>query len=151
MTSTEPARCRVIAASASAERARGCGDCVRMTRGGARKQQAGDFVDGFVAHGAVDKMDSAAGELLVPESDELARAGRIVRAVQVDRGPFLQPFETAGPAHLREATRDGGVIHGEAALGEQARCGDGRERVAHLEAAGERQARSRFARVALPG
>ena len=71
-----------------------------------------------------------------------------MRAIEVDGRAFLQPLEAPRPAHLGESARDGGVVDGEAALGEQARRGDGGERVAHLKASGERQANFDFRRLA---
>ena len=151
MTSTESARwlrhCRERLRGKSARLAR-----LREDHGGrARKQQAGDFVDRFVPHRAIDEMDSAPGELLVPKRHKLPRARRIVRAVEIDRRRILQPFEASRPANRREPAGDRGVIDGEAALGEQPRRRDGSQRVAHLKAPGQRQANLDLARRALPG
>ena len=105
----------------------------------ARKKQARDFIDGFVAHGSVDQENISPGQECVPEDGDFARAGGIVRAVQVNFGPLGDAFQAAGPGRRRDAARDGVVIDGRAALGKHARRGDRRERVADLEASRERQ------------
>ena len=68
-----------------------------------RKKQTGDFVDGFIAHGAVNEVNAAVGELFFPECREFARASRIVGAVEIDGGAILEAFDAAGPADCGEA------------------------------------------------
>ena len=82
------ARCAVISASSGAEIARGWRGSVRMTASRVRKQHAGNFVHSFIAHRAVNQKNSAAGEILFPEFQQFARAGGIVRAVEIDGGLF---------------------------------------------------------------
>jgi hypothetical protein len=119
----------------------GAGLCGRRENhgGSVGEKKSGDFVDGFVAHGSVDQENFAAGEELLPEDGDFARPGGVVRAVNVNFGALADAFETAGPRGGGEAARDGFIVDGRAALGQHARGGEGRERVANLEPAGEAQ------------
>ena len=66
-------------------------------RGGVREKQAGDFVHGFIAHGAIDKNDAAVRKFLLPEAEKLAGAGGVVGAVEEEGGAVVKAFEAAGP------------------------------------------------------
>ena len=76
----------VISASTAAEMARGWRGSVRITESALREKQAGDFVYGFIAHRAVNQKNPAAGEIFLPEFQQFARAGGIVRAIEVQIG-----------------------------------------------------------------
>src|SRR5712691_2776813 len=93
--------------------------------GRARKQQAGDFIHRFIAHRAIDQVNPPGREMLLPEGQQLARAGGIVRAVEINCGTRLEPLEPPRPAHHRDATSDGRVINGKPALRTWKRPGSG--------------------------
>ena len=78
----------------------------------AREKQAGDFVHGFIAHGAVHQENAAARVILVPEFQQFARAGGIVRAIEVDVRMGSQALEAARPLRRCDAALDGFVIDG---------------------------------------
>src|SRR6266436_2699861 len=64
---------------------------------GMREEEAGNFVDGFMAKGGVDQKDFPAREILVEEIGEFASGAGIVRAIAINVGGGLQFFEAAGP------------------------------------------------------
>src|SRR5882672_3354061 len=104
---------------------------------GAREENAGDFVDGFIAKSGVDEPDPAAGEILFQEVGEFARGGRIVRAVEINVGMGLQFFETSGPDGVGDALSHGVAGDSEAAALEKAGGGESVESILQLETAGE--------------
>src|SRR4029077_12529139 len=67
---------------------------------GVREEQAGDFVDGFVAKGGIEQPKFAISEILLEKVRELASGAGIVRAVQVNVRGELQFFEAAEPDGL---------------------------------------------------
>src|SRR6266478_1470316 len=103
--------------------------------GGVREEQAGNFVDGFIAKGGVDQKDFAAGEILFEEVGEFAGGAGIVRAIAVNVGRGLKFFEAAGPDGFGDSLGDGSIGNLEAALLEQASGGEGVQRVLELKTA----------------
>ncbi len=93
--------------------------------GGVREEQAGNFVDGFIAKGGVDQKDFAAGEILFQEVGELAGGTRIVRAIAVNVGRGLKFFEAAGPDGFGDSLGDGLIGNFKTPILEQARGGEG--------------------------
>src|SRR5271169_6330582 len=71
--------------------------------GSVREEEAGDFVDGFVAKSGINHPDFAGGEILLEEMSEFAGGAGIVRAVEIDVGMRLQFFEAAGPDGVGDA------------------------------------------------
>src|SRR5579862_1228270 len=107
--------------------------------GSAGEEKAGNFVDGFVAHGSVDQENIPPGKELLPEDDDFAGARGVVRAVDINFRAFTDFFEAAGPCGRGEAVRDGFVVDGRASFGQHARGGQSRERVADLKPSGKSQ------------
>ena len=70
-----------------------CGNGARLRRGRKNhcrcsvKKKAGNFVDGFVAHGPVNQDDVPAGQELLPEHGNLPSASGVVRAVDINFRP----------------------------------------------------------------
>src|SRR6266478_4402016 len=110
--------------------------------GGVREEQAGNFVDGFIAKGGVDQKDFAAGEILFEEVGELAGGAGIVRAIAVNVGRGLKFFEAAGPDGFGDSPGDGSIGDLKTALLEQVNGGEGVQRVLELKTA--RKARRNF-------
>ncbi len=104
-----------------------------------RKQKPRNLVHRLVAHGAVNQVNAAAGQMLGPESGQLAGAGRIVRAVEIHSRAVLNALDAPGPVDRREALRDGGIVDGEAPVGKEMRGGDSGDGVANLKPARQRQ------------
>ena len=77
--------------------------------------------------------------MLLPEGQQLAGAGGIVHAVEINCGTRLEPLEPPRPAHHRDATSDSRVINGKPTFREQARRRQRGDGVAHLEAPRQRQ------------
>ena len=101
------------------------------------EEQAGDFVDGFVAERAVEQPDFAAGEILREEFGEFAGGSGIVRAVEVDVGAGLQFFQAAGPDGAGDSLAEGDVWDAEAASLEESRGSKSIESIFQLKAAGQ--------------
>ena len=106
--------------------------------GSAGEKQAGNFIDGFVAHGSVNQDNIPAGQELLPEDGDFARAGGIVRAVDVNFRALADLSRRPGQRPRRSRAR-WLIVDGRAALGQHARGGERRERVANLKPAGEPQ------------
>jgi hypothetical protein len=113
--------------------------CCENHGGSTGEKKAGNFIDGLVAHGSVDQVNIPAGEELFPEDGDFTCAGGIVCPVNVNFRLLADAFEAAGPYRLSEAARNGLVVDGRAAFGEQSRRGKSRQRIADLKAAGEPQ------------
>src|SRR5208283_2741611 len=62
-----------------------------------REKQAGDFIYGFVAHGAVNQNDSASRKMLFQKVGEFTRCAGIVRPVEINVRVRLEFFEAPGP------------------------------------------------------
>src|ERR1700722_21030750 len=100
---------------------------------GARKEQARDFVDGFIAHCAVDQKNFPVGEILVPEFQQFPCAGGIVRSIDIQRGSFGESFEPAGPAGRSDSALEDIRTNGGSARSQKPSGGGGGERVANLK------------------
>ena len=111
----------------------------------AREKDAADFVDGFVAHGAVDQAHPAAGVEAVDVGRQGAGAGGVVGAIEDDLGPLGNALQTAGPAGARDAGLNGGIRNAEARQGHGG--GDG---VLHLMLAGQRAGQVKIALAGEP-
>src|SRR5208282_3794843 len=108
----------------SGDSARSVGRCKDDLRG-VREEEAGDFVDGFIAKGGVEQKDFAAGEIHLEEMSKLAGGAGIVRAIEINVRVQLQFFEPAGPDSIGDALRDGFIGNLEAATVKEARGGEG--------------------------
>ncbi len=88
---------------------RNCARLIRLRKnyvGSARKEQAGDFVHGFITHRAVNKNDASIGEIFIPKIAQLARSGRIMRAIEENCGMIGDFFKASGPTYIRDALLD---------------------------------------------
>src|SRR6516162_11642412 len=74
--------------------------------GGQGKQQAGDFVDGLVAHRAVDENDAPAGEGFFEKASQFAGGAGIMSSVEIHVRARLKLFDAARPAGFGNATLD---------------------------------------------
>src|SRR6202007_1845782 len=92
---------------------------------GVWEEQAGDFVDGFVAEGGVDQPDFRAGKVLFEKMSQLAGGAGIVRAIEINVGGGLQFLEAAGPDGASDAAGEGLIGDFEAAVFKKSRGGDG--------------------------
>lgn len=108
--------------------------------GGVGKEQAGDFVDSFVAKSGVNHPNFAGREILLQEICEFAGGAGIVRAVEINVGCGLQSLEAAGPDGFSDAACDGFVGDLKSAVSEEPGGSNTVQGVLKLESA--RQARS---------
>jgi hypothetical protein len=83
---------------------------------GVREEQAGDFVDSFVAKGSVEQPKFAILEILLEETGEFAGGAGIVRAVQINVRGGLQFFKTAGPDGVGDSIGYGFIVDSKTAV-----------------------------------
>src|SRR2546429_2661917 len=92
---------------------------------GVRKQEAGYFVDGFIAKSGIDQPDLAAGEVQFEKIGYLTGGSGIVRAIDVNVGGRLQFFEAARPDGACDPPNDCIIEDLKAAFSKEPRRGDG--------------------------
>src|SRR5580704_13240985 len=105
--------------------------------GSVRKENAGNFVDSFVAQRPKNQPDFATRKVLFQESREFSCGRGIVRAVEVQVRPRLELFQPPRPDCFRDSLNNRAVRNTIATILEIPRGGDGVETVLYLELAGK--------------
>src|SRR2546423_5896949 len=79
------------------------------------KEDARNFVHGFVAQRSVNDKNLSAGEVVLPKTGELTGGTRVVRAVQINVRTRMDALQPAGPFCGRDALANRLIGNAEAA------------------------------------
>src|SRR6201984_3621444 len=78
---------------------------------GVRKENAGDFIHGFIAQRAKDDDEFPAAQIFLKKDGQFARSRRIVRAIKINIGIRMDSLDASRPERSFDSLLDGVVDH----------------------------------------